>query len=114
MNLVLDQDLKVGDATVARAGSLAVGTISHARKAGRFGQGGDLGVTLEYLRAGYSQVRLRGVRGKQGQGREGTTVVLTVLFGPIGLIKHGRNAEFKQGTPLLAYVDQDKELLPVE
>jgi hypothetical protein len=37
----------------------------------------------------------------------GTAVALTVIFGPIGLIKHGKNVEVKQGTPLLAYVDQD-------
>jgi hypothetical protein len=27
------------------------------------------------------------------------------LFGPIGLIKHGKNVEIKQGTPLLVYTD---------
>src|SRR5206468_7457948 len=30
VNLMLDQDLKVGNITVAKAGALAVGTISHA------------------------------------------------------------------------------------
>jgi hypothetical protein len=37
----------------------------------------------------------------------GTAVALTVLFGPIGLIKHGKNVEIKEGTLLTAYVDQD-------
>jgi hypothetical protein len=32
---------------------------------------------------------------------------LTVLFGPIGLIKHGKNVEVKAGTPIAAYVDED-------
>jgi hypothetical protein len=32
---------------------------------------------------------------------------VTVLFWPIGLIKHGKNVEIKEGTPILAYVDQD-------
>lgn len=115
VNLILDQDLKVGDVTVASAGSPAMGTISHVKKAGRFGQPGDLGMTLEYLRVGDSQVvRLRGIRGRQGQGKEGTTVVLTVLFGPIGLVKHGRNATLEPGTPVLAYVDQDEKILPVK
>jgi hypothetical protein len=65
---------------------------------------------LEYLKADDSCVRLRGTKGKQGKGKEGTAVALTVLFGPIGLIKHGRNAEFKEATSLVAYVDQDTEL----
>jgi hypothetical protein len=44
-------------------------------------------------------------KGKEGEGKVGATVVLTVLFGPIGLIKHGKNVEIKQGTPLLVYTD---------
>src|SRR6266853_177112 len=113
VNLILDQDLKVGEITVARAGSLAVGTVSHADKAGMLGRPGDLGVRLEYLKADDSTVRLRGAKGRQGKGKEGTAVALTVLLGPIGLIKHGRNAEFKEATPLVAYVDQDTELSAV-
>ncbi|MCU1299002.1 MAG: hypothetical protein JWO91_3280 [Acidobacteriaceae bacterium] len=110
VNLILDQDLKVGGFTVARAGAVAVGTISHAGKAGMLGKPGDLGLRLEYLKADDSTIRLRGTQGKQGKGKEGTAVALTVLFGPIGLIKHGRNVEFKEGTPLVAYVDQGIEL----
>jgi hypothetical protein len=48
---------------------------------------------LEYLRVDDSAVRLRGTKGKQGKSKEGTAVALTVLFGPIGLIRHGRNAQ---------------------
>jgi len=52
-------------------------------------------------------MRLRGTKGKEGEGKVGATVALTVLFGPIGLIKHGKNVEVKEGTPLRAFVDQD-------
>jgi hypothetical protein len=113
VNLTLEQDLKVGEITVARAGSVAVATVSHAEKAGILGRPGDLGLRLEYLKADDSTVRLRGAKAKQGKGREGTAVALAVLLGPIGLIKHGRNAEFKEATPLVAYVDQDTELTAV-
>ncbi len=107
VNLVLDEDLKVGDVTVAKAGAKALGTITHAKKAGMMGKGGELNLRLEYLLVGDSRMRLRGTKGKEGEGKVGTAVALTVLFGPIGLIKHGKNVEVKQGTPLLAYVDQD-------
>jgi len=40
----------------------------------------------------------------------GATVALTVLFGPIGLIKHGKNVEIKQGTPLLVYTDENYDV----
>jgi hypothetical protein len=107
VNLVLDEDLKVGDATVCKAGAKAVGTITHAKKAGMMGKGGELNLRLEYLLVGDTRMRLRGTKGKEGEGKVGAAVALTVIFGPIGLIKHGKNVEVKQGTPLLAYVDQD-------
>jgi hypothetical protein len=107
VDLILDQDVKVGDITVARARSVAVATVCQAAKAGMLGRPGDLGLRLEYLKADDSSVRLRGTKGKQGKSIEGTAVALTVLFGPIGLIKHGRNAQFEEATPLVVYVDQN-------
>ncbi len=114
VNLVLDEDLKVGDATVCKAGAKAVGTVTHAKKAGMMGKGGELNLRLEYLLVGDTRMRLRGTKGKEGEGKVGTAVALTVLFGPIGLIKHGKNVEVKQGTPLLAYVDQDFTIPPAK
>lgn len=107
VNLVLDEDLKVGDVTVAKAGAKAVGTITNSKKAGMMGKAGELSMRLEYVIVADARVRLRGSKGKEGEGKEGTAVALTVLFGPIGLIKHGKNVEIKEGTPIAAYVDQD-------
>jgi len=112
VNLVLDEDLKVGDVTVCKAGAKALGTVTHAKKAGMMGKGGELNLRLEYLLVGDTRMRLRGTKGKEGEGKVGAAVALTVLFGPIGLIKHGKNVEVKQGTPLLAYVDQDFTVPP--
>jgi len=112
VNMVLDEDLKVGDVTVCKAGAKALGTVTHAKKAGMMGKGGELNMRLEYLLVGDTRMRLRGTKGKEGEGKVGAAVALTVLFGPIGLIKHGKNVEVKQGTPLLAYVDQDFTVPP--
>jgi hypothetical protein len=114
VNLVLDEDLKVGDVTVAKAGAKAVGTITNSKKAGMLGKAGELNLRLEYLIVGDSRMKIRGTKGREGEGKEGTAVALTVLFGPIGLIKHGKNVEIKPGTPLLAYVDQDFSVQPVK
>jgi glucose/arabinose dehydrogenase len=107
VNLVLADDIKVGDVTVAKAGAVALGTVTHAKKAGMMGRPGELDMRLDYVVVGDSRMMIRGTKGKEGQGKEGTAVALTVLFGPIGLIKHGKNVEVKQGTPLTAYVDSD-------
>ena len=110
VNLLLDQDLKIGDFVIAKAGAKAVGTISHAKKAGMMGKAGELNMRLQYLIVGDTRLKLRGTKGKEGQGKEGTAVALTVLFGPIGLIKHGKNVDIKAGTPLLAYTDENFEV----
>lgn len=114
VNLVLDEDLKVGDVVIAKAGAKATGTITNAKKAGMMGKAGELNMRLEHMKVGDQRVKLRGSKGKEGQGKEGTAVALTVLFGPIGLIKHGKNVEVKAGTPLTAYVDQDTALEAVK
>lgn len=114
VNLVLDESVKVGDVVVIREGAKAVGVVSNAKKAGMMGKAGELSIRLEHVKAGDDRVKLRGSKGKEGQGKEGTAVALTVLFGPIGLIKHGKNVEVKAGTSLVAYVDQDTQLEPAK
>jgi|HubBroStandDraft_6_1064221.scaffolds.fasta_scaffold01201_11 hypothetical protein len=114
VNLILDEDVKVGDVVVAKAGCKAVGEITNAKKAGMMGKAGELNLRLEHLTVGDQRVRLRGIKGKEGEGKVGTAVALTVLFGPIGLIKHGKNVEVKAGTPLTAYVDEDAPLTPAQ
>jgi len=110
VNLVLDEDLKVGDVLVAKEGCKAVGEVTNAKKAGLMGKGGELNMRLSYLKVGDNRVRLRGSKGKEGESKQGTAIALTVLFGPVGLLKHGKEIIVKQGTPLAAYVDQDINL----
>ena len=107
MNLVLDQDLVAGNSIVARAGAPALARVTHAKKAGMMGKGGELNIRLEYLDTGNGSIKLRGTKNPEGQDTVGATIALTALFGPIGLIKHGKNIEVKQGTPLTAFVAED-------
>jgi hypothetical protein len=110
--LTLVDDLKVGDVVVARAGAHAFGEVTKASKSGMMGKAGDLSIRLDYLKVGDSKIRLRGTKGKEGESGTTGAVVLTVLFGPIGLIKHGKNVEIKQGQALHAFVGDDITLLP--
>jgi hypothetical protein len=114
VNLTLAEDLKVGDVVVVKKGAPAVATVTNAKKAGMMGRAGELSIRLEYLKSDNQRVHLRGNKGKEGEGRVGATVALTVLFGPIGLIKHGKNVEIPEGTPLTAFVDQDYPLPPAK
>jgi hypothetical protein len=110
VNFTLEEDLKVGDVVVAKSGAKAVGSVTQAKKSGMLGKAGELNVRLEYLKVGEQRIRLRANKGKEGEGKEGTMIALTVLFGPIGLIKKGKNVEVKAGTPLKAFVDEDIKL----
>jgi hypothetical protein len=114
VELLLDEDLKVGDSIVAAKGTHAVATVSTAKKAGMMGKAGELSIQLQYLVVGTNHVHLRGTKGREGESKTGATVALTVIFGPIGLIKHGKNVEIPAGTSLTAYVDQDIWLPPVK
>jgi hypothetical protein len=110
VELVLDQDLIVDNALVAKKGSRAVATVSNAKKAGMAGKGGELNLRLEYLKAGDTRVKLRGVQAKNGDNKTGATVGLVVAFGVLGFMKHGKQAEVKEGTPVKAYIDEDVQL----
>jgi len=112
VTLTLVDDLKVGDVVVAKAGSKAIGEVTKAEKSGMMGKAGELNIRLDYLKAGDVKVKLRGTKGKEGESGVTGTVVLTVLFGPIGLIKHGKNVEIKQGQALHAFVGDDIALVP--
>ena len=110
VNFVLDGDLKVGDVVVAKSGCKAVGEVTQVHKAGMMGKAGELSVRIDYLRVGPTKVHLRGSKGKEGANATTSTVVLTVLFGPIGLIKHGHDIDIKAGSQLKVFVADDTPL----
>jgi hypothetical protein len=108
----LTDDLKVGDVVVAKAGAKAFGEITVAEKSGMMGKAGQLNMRLDYLKVGDTKIKLRGTKGKEGESGATSAVVLTVLFGPIGLIKHGKNVEIKQGQAFHAFVGDDIAVPP--
>jgi hypothetical protein len=110
VELVLDQDLIVDNALVAKKGSRALATVSNAKKAGMAGKGGELNLRLEYLKAGDTKVKLRGAQAKNGDNKTGATVGLVLAFGALGFLKHGKQAEVKEGTPVKAFVDEDAQV----
>jgi hypothetical protein len=110
VNFVLDGDLKVEDVVVAKSGCKDVGEVTAAHKAGMMGKPGELSVRIDYLRVDPTKVHLRGSKGKEGNSATTSTVVLTVLFGPIGLIKHGHDIDIKAGSPLKVFISDDTPL----
>ena len=76
------------------------------------GKGGNLGIRVESTTTIDGQkVKLRSSKGKEGDDKTGTTVALVVLFGPLGFLKHGKNAEIKEGTSVKVYSDEEKKVV---
>lgn len=98
VEFVLAQDLKVGDAVVAKAGSRAIGTVVHSKTPDFWGEAGELNVRITFLKAGNTKVPLRGASGEVG-----TRYVVV----------RGSQAVMKRGTPVKAYVDTDTEVQPL-
>jgi hypothetical protein len=104
--LRVDSDVKINDRVVIPSGAIAVGTVTHARKKGYMGKAGELNVNLDHVTVGDDHIALRANKSSEGQSKIGTTVALTVLFGPVGLLKRGHDIDIKPGTPITGFVDQ--------
>ncbi len=109
-SVTLDEPIKLADGTVIPAGYRGVGEVTTAEHKGMMGKGGQLNVRLNYLSIGDIHLHLRASQGAAGKDSIGATVALTVLFGPIGLIKHGHDVEIQQGQKITAFVDEASDI----
>ncbi|ATQ45048.1 hypothetical protein CSW64_15205 [Caulobacter mirabilis] len=109
-SLSLDDSVPLAGGLSLKPGYRGAGEVTHAEKRKMMGQAGELSVRIDYLRVGETRIRLRGQKGGEGDSRVGTTVALTVLFGPLGLLKKGKDIEIKKGQVITVYVDADAEI----
>jgi hypothetical protein len=102
----VDEDVSINGVVVIARGTLVKGEVTNAEHNGHFGKSGKLSIRVSSTTSVDGQsVKLRAARGKSGSDATGSTVALTVLFGPIGLLKHGSNAEMKEGAKMVVYTD---------
>lgn len=106
----LDEDVKLPDGTILRAGYRGIGEVVEARDNGMLGKNGKLNVRLVYLKVGDDRIRLRANRGSKGETRVGATVATVILFWPAAPFIKGKDVSIKKGTVMTAYVDQDAKL----
>jgi hypothetical protein len=102
----VDADVLINGVVVIAKGTLVKGEVTNAEHNGHFGKSGKLSIRVSSTTSiDGQQIKLRAARGKSGSDATGSTVALTVLFGPIGLLKHGSNAELKEGARMVVYTD---------
>jgi len=106
------EDVKINGVTVIAKDSLVKGTVSSAKKKGFMGRSGELNIRIESTQTVDNQkLKLRASKSGQGGDNMGSTVALTVLFGPLGLLRRGKEAKIKTGTILSAYTDEVKTVM---
>ncbi len=113
--LTLADDLKVGRVVVAAKGSPAVALVTQVDKTGLGGGPGDIAFLVNSLTANGSVIKLRGFATREGEAKPPNIGALMIPFvGPLALLKHGKEAEIKPGTPFVAFVDADTSLPPAK
>jgi hypothetical protein len=109
VSLRVDEDVKIDGVVVIARGAMVRGQISEAKSAGRMGRGGKLNLRIESTTLADGQrINVRSTKAKSGDDATGTTVALTVLFGPIGLLKKGKDAEIAEGARITLFTDEAK------
>ena len=82
-------------------------SVAEVKRAGHFGHAGTLSLKVESTTAVDGQkIPLRASKSSAGDSHMGATVALTVLFGPLGLLKHGNDVKYPAGTKVTVYTDQ--------
>ena len=106
------EDVKVNGKTVIAKDSIVKGMVAGAKKSGMMGRGGSLNIRVESAQTVDGQkIKLRSAKSNEGGNNTGSTVALTVLFGPLGLLRKGKAAKIKAGTVFSGYTDENKAVV---
>lgn len=105
-SLAVEQDVLVQGRVVIPKGSPASGLVVRAEPNGTFGKPGLLQLRIQSLTLEGRRIPLFYSSLAQGKERDGSAVLLTALFGPVGIMKRGIVVTVPAGTRLLAYVDE--------
>jgi hypothetical protein len=94
------------------AGTVAVGQVVHAQKAGGGGKAGELILAARYLELPQGQVKLRSTLGAAGADRIRSSLVVSLLVGIIGMTVKGQNVAMPTGAALSARIAADTPITP--
>ena len=91
--------------TLIEGGAPAWGTVTKVAKAGLFGAGGKLGITIDSVEAYNGKViQLSENKNNDGENVAGVAIIAAVVVTPWTLLFRGSNAVIEAGTIFSAYV----------
>jgi hypothetical protein len=105
-NFHTTEPITIGGLTIP-ANLTGAGEVSYAKRKGMMGVAGELNIKFNYVRYKNLRIPVRGSSGGNGANSTGATVALTVLFGPVGMLKHGHDMEIHGGQTATVYTDAD-------
>jgi hypothetical protein len=112
LNFKVAEDVVVNGNKVIAKDTIVKATVTAAKKPGFAGTSGKLSIRLDSTKTIDGQdVRLRASKAGNGGTNTGTTVAMVVFLGPIGLLKHGKDAKLPAGTALSGFTDEAKTVL---
>jgi hypothetical protein len=102
------EDVKVGDDVVVAKGAAGNGHVIAAEPNGRWGKGGVLDYSLDYIKAvDGTNIRLRA---NSSSGSPNHYSAGALMLGLSGAFKHGKKIIVAKGTSMDAYIDGDREV----
>jgi hypothetical protein len=115
VELILAQDLKVGEAVVVKQGARVLGTVVAGKESEKKRkEARELAMRVDFLKAGNKKIKLRGEKAAEGKRNKNAMVEGTVFLGLSGLLMTSvKHYEIPEGATVTAYVDEDVELQPV-
>lgn len=105
-NLMVSEDVVIGEYVVIPRGTLGVGHVRWATGRGAFGKSGKIEVEVDHLVLGGRKVKLSGVHRKEGRG-ELTTTGTVAAAGPLSALIPGESAEILHGSILTAFLAEN-------
>lgn len=103
------KDIIVDNQMLIKQGTDAKGSVIYAEKGGYMGHSGKLAIQIESTTTVDGQpLKLRAAKGGEGDSAAGSTITLSLLFGPFGLLKKGGDTTVKQGSELTVYTAEER------
>lgn len=103
-------DITAPDGTVLiKAGTGAWGSVTNAEERGRMGEKGELSLAISGTKAvDGKKVALRASLNRDGKGKLGSVIALSLIVTPLFLLMRGKDAKIPAGSQLTAYIDREQ------
>lgn len=109
VEMVLAEDLTVGEDVVVRKGARVLGTVVAGKQSEKQkSEAHELRVRADHIKVGDSFIKLTGDQAGIGKRDKEKMVTYSILFGLSGLLaSSGKTFVIPEGTPATAYVQED-------